>query len=245
MRTSLGGELKAIITAPHIALGLADSQAAARRLIRRVDGIKRVESVVEAAVDATSESAIEVIVASLAGPRLYRCREGVVEVFDAGQTFIGDQGAFGVYQEMVSQLSEECEFDVSSLAMRSVISDERFPNVGGLTVSVITTESGLAYSSGIEAHAGSLAPQSIPSGVWTPIQFGQGAGMGAFTCAVCAPVDPGIGAVGVYVYEARAGAVYQPSVRDSAVVIRARTQQEFEAAAAELVGCALSAPFLS
>lgn len=240
-----GGELKVVATHPRIALGLAGSQVLARRLIREAAGTGDTDEILQLVRQATSTGSLEVLVATRQPDRLFRCRGDSSEVYDEGQSWVGDQLAFSAYQEISAQLRAEHDFDVSSLAMRHLVRERLISGVGGLVVSLITDTDGFKYAPAIEAHAGTMSPQSIPSHQWTAIEFGQGPAAGSYTCAVCAPTEPGIGAVGVYVYEASAGAVYWPAEFDKPQTVAAATQQEFEESVSAMVGCQVSAPFLS
>lgn len=240
-----GGELKLVATHSRIALGLAGSQTLARQLIRKAAATSDTDEVLELARQATSTGSLEALDATLQPDRLFRCREGSVEVYAEGQSWIGDQLAFAGYQEISAQLRAVHDFDVSSLAIRQIVRERLFPGVGGLVISLITDTDGFKYSPAIEAHAGTISPQSIPSHQWTTVQFGQGPAAGSYTCAICTPDEPGIGAVGIYVYEANGGAIYWPAQFDEPQTVAAATQQEFEELASAMVGCQVSAPFLN
>ncbi|MBS4010187.1 MAG: hypothetical protein KGZ72_05465 [Roseovarius sp.] len=240
-----GGELKVVTTHPRIAFGLAGSQALARQLIRDTAGKDDTDEVLQFARRATGTGALEVLVSTLQPDRLFRCRGSSVEVYAEGQSWVGDQAAFAGYQGIAAQLRGQHDFDVSSLAIRQLVRDRLFSGVGGLVVSLLTDTDGFEYSAAIEAHAGTMSPQSIPSHQWSAIRFGQGPAAGAFTCAICTPAQPGIGAVGIYVYEAGCGAIYWPATFDEPRVVAAATQQEFEKSVSAVLGCQVAAPFLS
>ena len=101
------------------------------------------------------------------------------------------------------------------------------PNwVGDVVMAAFSTSLGFTYSCAIEATTG--GEQSIPSGVVTAVKFGQGAPDGSFTQTVLTPPDgSGIGAVGVFIREARSGVVYYPLRSTKPILIAPKHSKTF------------------
>lgn len=129
------------------------------------------------------------------------------------------------------------------VAMQAAMDDGVVPSVGGTVVTALPLVDGLAYSCGIRAFAG--GSQSIPSGVHTPIEFGQGPEKGSFTEAVMTPLKPGVGAIGIHIREARSGALHWPSRFPRPVVYRDLGQSGFREAVLAEFGLELSGPTLT
>ena len=102
-------------------------------------------------------------------------------------------------------------------AMRQLV-DQGHPTVGGVATYVLSEAGGFRYSCAIEAVAG--GSQVIPSGRWTNIQFGQGPAAGSYTETILTSSTPGVGAMGLHLREARAGALFWPLEYDQPVQYR-------------------------
>jgi hypothetical protein len=198
---------------------------------------------------------VDFVVASMAPmPSIASIREGTKHLPAGGRCWIGDPAGYEVFQRTYfastsgtsstvpgSRVEPRVECQLRLLeAMRAVIDDELVPTVGDAVVAVFPHRGGFRYSCGIEAHTG--GEQLIPSGVSTPVQFGQGPAAGSFTQSILAPVDAGVGAIAIYIREARRGALYWPVRTSEPIVFGAPTQLAFAEEISRRYGIRLVAP---
>jgi hypothetical protein len=101
---------------------------------------------------------------------------------------------------------------------------------------------GFGYSCSFRATAG--GSQSIPSGVSTPLQFGQGAAAGSYSEAILAPTRPGVGALGIHIREIRRGVLFWPARFRRPINYLNCDQAEFSARVQADYGVEISAPIL-
>jgi hypothetical protein len=229
------GALKIVTLQRGIAVAYAGDHHAAVGAIRALD-VNRDSAVgsdeIEHALLREHRSwngAIDFLVASLYPTvRLSAIRDGVIAEPSGGRSWIGDIAGFNHFQLAASLNPGVSTRQILREAMASVIADPSIPHVGGIVVAVYPSRHGFFYSGGVELV--SDGRQVIPSGVLTDVTWAQGAATGSFTQILLTPPDAsGIGAIGLFLREASAGALYHPLASPDPIVISATTQNEFVA----------------
>lgn len=221
----LGGALKVVIVDPHAAIAFSGKAALAVSAIRTAassDPGDRRAILAAASADAD----VHFLLAEIGSETITRITDGTTIEHSAVRAWIGDRQAFSRFQKLAAEappinappgLDSLVERAQLMNAMRQLV-DEGHPTVGGVATFVISEPGGFRYSCAVEAVAGGR--QVIPPDRWTTVQFGQGAAAGSYTETILTPSGSGVGAVGVHLSEAHAGALFWPLRFDQPVQYR-------------------------
>lgn len=229
------GALKIVTLQRGIAVAYAGDHHAAVDAIRSLqvnrESVVGIEEIEQALLREHRRwnQAFDFIVASLYPTvRLSAIRDGVLEEPSGGRCWVGDSSGFNHFQAATALNPGAPARQILREAMASVIADSSILHVGGLVVAVYPSRRGFFYSGGVELV--SDGRQSIPSGIPTDVTWAQGAATGSFTQVLLTPPDgSGIGAIGLFLREANAGALYYPLASPDPIVIGATTQSAFVA----------------
>jgi hypothetical protein len=257
----LRGTLKAITLHPGLCIAYAGDVASALSAIRDLNihrssslSLPEVISHLEQTHSRTPKTTEFIVASAVEGQALTVIKEG--RGSRVNYCWIGDIDAFEEYQrlfhttvapapsttidprlradlEVVSRMHQAMEGIAASAGVRSV---------GELIIGVVLTADGLVYA----PHAAMIGgrSQTIPSGVWTTVQFG-GAAEGGFAYSVLGPSIPGIGAIGVHFYQARLGALFYPVELEAPALFRNVGHDEFRAAVRGGFGFDIQGPQIS
>jgi hypothetical protein len=252
----LDGALKVVVLHPNLVVGFAGVSEVAMDWIAdlqvRPDVPYLMEELLSSARAATLGGHLELLVAEWRPPRVLRIRSGVVE--DRGDLWgwIGDQAAFDAFQREFASArattqtparepASAVDGNAMVRALQSIAESAHHPAVGGLAVACVPFGDGLGYSrvAGVSSGGG----QSVPSGEWTTLQFGQGALAGSCSEVVLTP-PPGLGVIGVHVREIRRGVLLWPSRHRHPIDYFDCDQLEFAARVRDDHGVAISGPLI-
>jgi hypothetical protein len=258
------GTLKLVVAHRGMCIGYAGAHDAGTRALRELpvvpDGPFNIEQVEDHLLQEhlRCNRSIDFLVSSMApSPSVVTIRDGTKHLPTGGRCWIGDPAGYEVFQRAyfssnVNTNPTQSTTNVAAWmnsrrllveAMRVAVDDDAVPTVGDAVVAVFPDRDGFRYSCAVEAHTG--REQSIPSGVWTTVEFGQGAQAGSFTQSVLAPVDAGVGAIAIYIREVQRGALYFPRITNDPIVFGAPTQVAFAEEIGRRYGVRLAAPSLS
>lgn len=197
----------------------------------------------------------EFIVASaVGGQALTVIKEGRGSRVNYG--WIGDIDAFEEYQRLflttepptpssIIDPTQRADLGVATRmqqAMEGVAASTSVRSVGELIIGVVLTADGFVYA----PHAIMIGgrSQSVPSGVWTKVQFG-GVAEGGFSYSVLTPRTPGIGAIGVHFYQGRLGVLFYPAELEASALFRNVGHDEFREAVRNTFGFDIQGPQIS
>lgn len=223
----LYGTIKAVIINQNLCICYAGKAGVGQVAIDSIRShAKKIEGVCQRLLDAHKEANEETdfIIAALKPTKLFKISNGDIQETDSS-CWIGDSDGFNIFQKYLHQTNPSNIPDSDYLtsikmetAMREVISEPSIPRVGEFSISVASTKNGFNYMLGQYRAAGFL-PQSIPSGVLTPIQFGNAAS-GGFSYHIMSPDNAGIGALGIYFPEGSFGAFFYPEKSWEPIIFR-------------------------
>lgn len=215
------GALKLWILRPDLCVGYAGNHEVAQDVLRTAHDtdLSDLDSTLGLLRDEHRRSVpggLDFVVAALGEPGgLFELRDGDIRARDVA--WIGDYDAFRELQRFRDAARESATQGVGiradwqavseiGQAFDHLVREASVPSVGELVLSVATGASGFIYAPTAMMIAG-LTPQTIPSGVDTPINFGTAA-TGGFSYTVCgAENEP---AVGVYFPHGRIGYFFHP-----------------------------------
>jgi hypothetical protein len=239
--------LKNVILSPTIVVASAGNADAAGEAIRRIpEQPKRISDVlpileVSSGTAGGGSAGVDYL---LADSRLgiYRITDSGVEGPHAA-AWIGDQGAFEVYQSGYHELPESRfeevdpvsgrrsrvdEFTEFALRMGAglerVIDDDRISSVGETSLSASTYADGFRYDPTMEL---SLEREQAISPEAAPVSWGTVA-EGGFGYGTVLPVEAGVGVVGLFFPHAALGLLYHPLAGVEPFVYRSDSQRAFE-----------------
>lgn len=214
---------------------------------RRSTGSEVVPILLEAARTAgPGDAGVDFLVGEI-GVGLHRItREGAE--CDIPAAWIGDAKAFEVYQRGYHDPPVTLPTNVEALrgdhpmaptpdeieeAIRMhngirLLDEGHVPSVGEAYIEAIATHGGFRYAP--QAVLTASHEQVIESGEWVPVDWGTVA-QGGFGYSVMAPVEAGIGTLGLYFPHGRLGLLYKPLARDDVCPYPGVSQERF----AELV----------
>ena len=256
------GALKAIVVSPARCVCFVGSGEAAKAALRPVidDPSMPCEQVLQHLLEhhVRSEHHVDFLVAFADAPvSLARIAGGEVESA-LRAAWIGDQAAFEAYQANYQAISTaprwpELPETTNALrtggwmgeAMRRVIEDPAHPTVKGFLLRLSSQPAerdGFRYLggvSGIGFHTVELS--TTPQSIVRPL----GVEAGGYSENIFAPKRPGVGAVGVYINEARAGVLLYPAHGWAPFPYRCDSAQEFWQAVLEEHGIEIGGMYWS
>jgi hypothetical protein len=253
----LGGLLKVVILHPNLVLGFAGDSGAALDWIAdlevRPDVPYSIDEVLASARKATDVIDLHLLLAEYRPARVLLVADGIVHDRNDSWAWVGDRDAFAAFQREfasargtmeASALEHGSASDGGAMvrALESVVESANHPSVGGIVVACFPFKSGFGYSCSFKAVAG--GSQSIPSGVPTAVQFGQGAPAGSYSEAILTPTDPGLGVIGIHIREIRRGVLLWPSRFRQRIDYFDCDQLDFATRVQDDHGVAISAPLL-
>jgi hypothetical protein len=229
----LEGALKVVALHPALCVAYAGSMEVAHDALRRLPVHRTTDfslRTVHEILSSSSRDGADFIVASLVPePTLATILDGSVDE-RWERAYVGDPLGFNLFQEALSVSGgpRDSAGGVGALtqAMDDVIKAGKVPTVGGLTIEVRTEKAGFRYSGRGEISTG-------------PIELGPGsverpddhtAATGAYFETYLYPEEAGVGALGVYFYQPRLGALFYPARAARSILYRDVSHPEFKSA---------------
>ena len=229
--------LKPVIVDRNMCVAYAGGAEDAITEIRRLSASERLQAdhrgVVNRLLAAHRTAGVDFLVATAPPDSVLTKISGDAAV-DAEAAWIGDIRAFAAYQEALDRprgpLEGETETEAWGLrmfdAVRAVIDDDRFPEVGGFAVRAAGEPEGWEYLADTAAYTGNVEFVLRP-GVMTDVPMG-GTAEGAFRYAASPPEDRGVRAIGIYFQPGNLGFLLFPRASLYAIPVRDVSQDEFE-----------------
>lgn len=223
--TLFTGSLKVVIISERLCLAYTGDQIHGENVIKMASKLENLEEVIEllrsgSQIEDDGESLASFIIAS-SNPEnrcIIRVVEGEITTIREGETWIGNGDAYRLFQKFQNTLSfrtaspgiPEYIHKKSQFiqAMEKVIHDESVTNVGDIDISASDDGKGFIYTYKFSSMVGNLT--LLPG--TNIIPFSTGPGTDSMLSEVLIPQDIGVGAVCVYIHEARLGAIYAPTM---------------------------------
>lgn len=245
----LDGALKAVIIDPSLCLCYADDAEIGKDAIQHVYGLRQRGASIEAvhsylAMQSKSHprsSSEFLVITGLPNPEIRKIIHGQIGPPGPAE-HIGDHEAFRAFQEcMLKQAADTCQSDtdlplgireLSKLreSFENVISNNQLPSVGGFLVVTGLHRSGFEYHPACGSYSATLDPeaeQDVSGTEWKTLELVGSTSSGGYTYNICAPIEPGIGAIGIYINQARLGALFYPHKSRTVTKYRKVGSKEF------------------
>jgi hypothetical protein len=160
---------------------------------------------------------------------IQKIQNGKVTTLDNGRTWIGDIDAYNLFQLKLNESGySEDENPIAKSAkimnsLQSVINDKSINNVGEFPITARSSNGKIQLGVAFSAQG-----PSRPSGPrLNPVQFSTNTNDDSLIINLTVPVERGIAAVGIYITQARRGALYMPLIQDAPYLVDGNTIGEF------------------
>jgi hypothetical protein len=250
--------LKVVILRPDLCIGFAGLIGPASLGIEKMDKLIGAEEVhIDRVLDhllqrhLAAAKKTDFIVASLTpSSNLYKISEGKVES-DLQNCWIGDHDAFSTYQEFFHQtrgferpeLSPESAENVNTnfrmqRAFIRLVESGLHESVGHFMIEVATNPGiGFYYEA---RYIGTPGPASLHRQIEPSEEISDwSASIGGFSTSILVPDQAGIGAIGIYFFQGKFGALFYPIKQEEPIVITNVDKEEFIAQVFERFGVRL------